>query len=323
MRIVVTGGSGFIGQALLQALQDAGHEAVAADLRPVDGRAGMLRSVDVLDVEQLSMAVAGADVVCHLAGPVLETARKDPFWSSRLQLSGTLNVLDACRTEGVPKVVLASSFYVYDGLPAAGIVNESSRLDPSRMELFGSLKVAAEQLVLGYARKYGLRFVILRFGSAYGWGEGSNLVQAFLRAGLEGRVLEVWGRGLRSNQYTYVDDIARGCVAALGVDDEIFNLVSPDETSTGDLANLVCRRYGFERRLLVDKPEGPDFPYMSSRKAIRQLVWTTTPLEQALDALVLPRMAATATADAARDGSGTGAASTASRQEPAAGWTPH
>ncbi|TMD98779.1 MAG: NAD(P)-dependent oxidoreductase [Chloroflexi bacterium] len=286
MRIVVTGGSGFIGRALMRELQRGGHDAVAADVRTSDGLAGLSRCVDVLDVEQLKPAVAGADIVCHLAGPVLDTARSDPFWSSRLQLSGTLNVLDACRTAGVTKLVLASSFYVYDGLPAEGIVNESSRLDPSRMELFGSLKVAAEQLVLGYARKFGLTYVILRFGSAYGWGEGSNLVQAFLAAGLEGRVLEVWGRGLRSNQYTYVDDIARGCVAALEADNDIFNLVASDETATGELASLMCRRYGFEMRLLVDKTEGADFPYMSSRKALRRLGWVTTPLEEALDRLV-------------------------------------
>lgn len=286
MRIVVTGGSGFIGRPLMGELQRAGHEAVAADVRTADGLAGLSRCVDVLDAEELKPAVAGADVVMHLAGPVLDTARSDPFWSSRLQLSGTLNVLDACRTAGVPKLVLASSFYVYDGLPAEGIVNESSRLDPSRMELFGSLKVAAEQLVLGYARKFGLKYVILRFGSAYGWGEGSNLVQAFLQAGLEGRVLDVWGRGIRSNQYTYVEDIARGCVAALEAEDEIFNLVSADETATGDLAALMCRRYGFDMRLLVDKPEGADFPYMSSRRAVRRLGWATTPLEEALDLLV-------------------------------------
>jgi len=289
MRIVVTGGAGFIGRALVEELGLAGHEAVSADVRTPDGASGLSRCVDVLDVEQLRMAVARADVVYHLAGPVLDTARSDPFWSSRLQLAGTLNVLDACRTVGVPKVMLASSFYVYDGLPADGIVNESSRLDPAKMELFGSLKVAAEQLLLGYARKYGLRFVILRFGSAYGWGEGSNLVQAFLKAGLEGHTLDVWGHGLRSNQYTYVDDIARGCVAALKVDNDIFNLVSPDETSTGELASLMCRRHGFTMRLLTDKPEGADFPYMSSRKAVRQLGWVTTPLEQALDALVAQR----------------------------------
>jgi UDP-glucose 4-epimerase len=270
----------------MEELQAAGHEAVAADLRETDGLPGLMRCVDVLDVEQVKAAVGGADVVYHLAGPVLEAARRDPFWSSQLQLAGTLNALEACHSAGVPKIVLASSFYVYDGLPTDGIVNETSRLDPSKMELFGSLKVAAEQLVLGYARKFRLRFVILRFGSAYGWGEGSNLVQAFLKAGMDGRVLEVWGHGLRSNQYTYVRDIARGSLPALEIDNEIVNLVSPDEMSTGELAAAMCMRFGFEMRLLTDRPEGSDFPYISPRKAIRQLRWVTTPIEEALDALV-------------------------------------
>jgi UDP-glucose 4-epimerase len=292
MKAVVTGGCGFIGRSLVEQLRAAGHDAVAADVRGGKGEDGRERRVDVLDLDGLRGAVGGADVVYHLAGPVLEAARRDPFWSSTLQLSGTLHVLEACRTAGVAKIVLASSFYVYDGLPADGIVNESSRLDPSRMELFGSLKVAAEQLVLGYARRFGMRFVLLRFGSAFGWGEGSNLVQELLKAGLTGRVLEVWGRGLRSNQYTYVEDIARGALAVLEVDDEIFNLISPDETSTSELARLMCRRFGFQMRLLTDKPEGADFPYMSSRKAARILGWTATPLAEALDSLVTQRRAA-------------------------------
>jgi nucleoside-diphosphate-sugar epimerase len=285
MKAVVTGGAGFIGSALVRHLRAAGHDVIATDVRGCDGPSASVRRSDIMDLDQVKEAVAGADVVYHLAGPVLDTARRDPFGSSRLQLGGTLSVLEACRAAGVPKVVLASSFYVYDGLPGDGIVNEASRLDPARMELFGSLKLAAEQMVMGYARKFGLRFALLRFGSAYGDGEGSNLVKEFLDAGLEGRVLEVWGQGLRSNQYTYVEDIARGAVAAANVDDEIVNLVSPEETSTGELARLMCRRFGFDMRLLPDRPEGADLPYMSARKAERLLGWSTTPLQVALTLL--------------------------------------
>jgi UDP-glucose 4-epimerase len=294
MKVVVTGGAGFIGTALVRHLRAAGHDAVATDVRRCDGPSSQVRRADTLDMDQVAGAVAGADAVYHLAGPVLDAARRDPFGAARLQLWGTLNVLEACRIAGVAKLLLASSFYVYDGLPADDIVNESSRLDPARMELFGSLKLAAEQMVLGYARNFGLRFVVLRFGSAYGDGEGSNLVKEFLDAGFEGRPLDVWGQGLRSNQYTSVEDIARGAVAALNVDDEIVNLVSPEETSTGELARLMCRRYGFEMRLLPDRPEGADLPYMSSRKAERLLGWSATPLEEALAALAAGRAPAAA-----------------------------
>jgi UDP-glucose 4-epimerase len=285
MKALVTGGCGFIGRALVERLAGSGHDVMAADLKTDTSGKHPATCVDVLDLEQLGAAIAGTNVVYHLAGPVLDTARRDPFWSSKLQLLGTLNVLEACRRSSVPKVVLASSFYVYDGLPPQGIVNESSPLDPSRMELFGSLKVAAEQLVLGYARRFGLKFVILRFGSAYGWGEGSNLVQTFFEAGLQGHVLEVWGGGTRANQYTYIQDIAAGAVQALSLENEIVNLISPEETSTSELAALMSDKFGFTMKLLVDKPEGADFPYMSCRKALRLLDWKPTPLTEALDAL--------------------------------------
>jgi UDP-glucose 4-epimerase len=262
-------------------LKAAGNETVVADLATDDGA----RGVDVLDLSQVSQAVTGADVVYHLAGPVLDTTRRDPFGSSSLQFDGTLNVLEACRLAKVTKIVLASSFYVYDGLPSQSIVNESSTLDPSKMELFGAIKLAAEQLVQSYSLKYGMTFVILRYGSAYGLGEGSNLVQTFFQAGRAGRALEVWGPGRRMNQYTYCGDIAKGSVLALTLDNEIVNLISPQETSTRELASLMHNKFGYEVELLTDKPEGGDFPYMSSRKAIRRLGWSPVAIEEGLDLL--------------------------------------
>jgi UDP-glucose 4-epimerase len=283
MKIVVTGGAGFIGKAVVNRLREERHDVVVADVRGDDG-SDTTRTLDVLDLDSVREVLAGADAVYHLAGPVLEMARRDPFGSSRLQMDGTLNVLEACRIESVPKIILASSFYVYDGLPADGIVNETSWLNITGMELFGSLKVTAEQLVQAYG-KAALSFNILRFGSAYGWGAGSNLIQTFLDAYLRGESPEVWGVGLRQNQYTHVDDIARGAVAALGFDNEIFNLISPEETSTGEIALMMRDIFGFEVKFLRDKPEGKSMPYMSARKAIRHLGWKPTPLIEGIKAL--------------------------------------
>jgi UDP-glucose 4-epimerase len=282
VRVIVTGGAGFIGRPVVRHLRDAGHEVQVIDVRPHEERESR---VDVLDYHDLRGALAGAEVVYHLAGPVLEMARGDPYNSSRLQFQGTLNVLEASIAEEVSKVLVASSFYVYDGIPADDIVNEYSPINSSKMELFGALKVMAEQLTLAYHRRFGMRYVILRFGSAFGAGEGSNLIQTFLEAALRGEPLEVWGPGERLNQYTYIEDLAAGCVAALEAENEIVNLISPEETSTGEVARLMQERYGFEVRFLLDKPEGASVPYMSSRKAVRQLGWRPTPFVDALDRL--------------------------------------
>ncbi len=286
MKIAVTGGAGFIGGALVSHLKARGHQVVVLDVRKAVSNGAESRAVSVLDFEQLRESLKGADLAFHLAGPVLGACRRNAYAASTLQTAGTLNVLEACRLERVPKVALASSFYVYDGLLDTMIVNESSPLDITRMELFGSIKFMAEKLVGTYAAKYGLEYVIFRFGSAYGWGDCSNVVKTFLEAAWRDGKIEVWGKGLRRNQYTYFDDIARGCVLGMERRNEIFNLISPEETTTGDLARLLQAQFGFEVVFNEVQGEGASLPYMSPRKAVRQLGWEPTPLSEGIEKTV-------------------------------------
>ena len=283
MKTAVTGGAGFIGGAVVARLKDLGHQVVVLDLRESSNNGAESRVINVLDLEQVKEGVKGADIVFHLAGPVLEFCRRNPYEASVLQTAGTLNVLEACRLEKVPKAILAGSFYVYDGLPESMIVNESSPLDITRMELFGAVKFASEKLVETFAAKYGLEYVIYRFGSAYGWGNCSNVVKTFMEAGWRGETIEVWGKGLRRNQYTYFDDIAAGCVLGMERRNEIYNLISPEETSTAELARLVGGKFGFDVVFNEVQKEGPSLAYMSPRKAMQQLGWVPRPLAQGLE----------------------------------------
>lgn len=283
MNIVVTGGAGFIGSRLVKRLSEMGHDVVSWDLqasRPRDN--GRNRILDVRDLNEVKSGLAGVDAIYHLAGPVVEFSRKNPYESWMLQQAGTLAVLEACRTSQVGKVLLASSFYVYDGIDEKMIVNEETPLDIFRMELYGVEKLMAEGLVKAYATKYGIEHVILRYGSAYGSGNCTSVLKTFLEMGFRSEPIEIWGRGQRRNQYTYVDDIVEGCVLALDEKFETFNLISPEETTTGELADLLKEMHGFDVVFNEVQKEGLSMPYMSSRKASERLDWMPINLREGI-----------------------------------------
>lgn len=137
-----------------------------------------------------------------------------------------------------------------------------------------------------YSAKYGIQYVILRYGSAYGWGNCTNVVKTFLETALRGEPIEVWGQGRRRNQYTYVDDLAAGSLLSLHSVNEVYNLISPEETTTGELAALLKRRLGADVVYNTIQKEGPSMPYMSSRKAMQQLGWKPITLEEGVERML-------------------------------------
>jgi UDP-glucose 4-epimerase len=272
MQVIVTGGAGFIGSRLVSALRDRGDSVRVVDLarHSLDGIVTRQRSVT--DAAAMMEEVRDADVVVHLAGFVRDGMRKEPYEGCDLQLRGTLNVLEACRVNRVPHMVLASSFYVYEGLADSLTVDEQTPLDLLKPELFGAAKLMCEAMCRQYARKYGLSHTIFRLGSAYGSG-GSNVVRTFIEQGLQGDPIEVWGQGRRRNQYTWVDDLASGMISGLQRVNETYNLIAPTASSTYELAALLRTEFGFAIRFCDERPEGPSMPYMAARKAILQLGW--------------------------------------------------
>jgi UDP-glucose 4-epimerase len=284
MRIAVTGGAGFIGSKLCDALSVDGHEVTCVDLRPHE-RIRTSWCVDVTDKARVAeiFKIGRFEAVYHLAGPVAGTVRKDPAGSGLVQLAGTLNVMDACREAEVGRLLLASSFYVYDCFGLDDVVNENTVLNVERMDLFGASKFMSERVVREYHDRYKIEYVIFRFGSAYGAGNSSNVIGDFIKIGQRGEKIVVWGSGERLNQYTHIHDIVAGCVRALSAENgEIFNLISPEETSTAELAEALKVEFGFDVQFDRDKPEGPSMPYMSSRKAVRRLDWSPRSLVNGL-----------------------------------------
>ena len=229
--------------------------------------------------------MANVECIYHLAGPTAGLIRSSPAEACSNQIVGTFNILDAMVHHKVKRFVLASSFYVYEGITEESSVNEKTPLPGLTMGIFGLSKVMAERAVHVYAQRYGIEAVILRFGSAYGPGSSSNAIGEFVRDGLKQQGIQVWGKGNRKNQYTHVDDLVAGMNLALNCSPMTLNLISPQITTTLDLAQLLSSEFGFQFSMLPDRVEAPSFPYMSSHAAQR-LDWTPRKLEDAIHQVV-------------------------------------
>ena len=277
MNIAVVGGSGFIGKRIVKNLCEQGHQVKVLDIRGENEQlpsGAIFSHCDITNYQETLTGIQGIDAVFHLAGTVLNVARKNPRLAIELDGVGVANVLEACIKSGTSKFVYASSFYVYDGLRPDQNVSEEDRTDIFSAEMFGAVKMAGEKLVYEYSRIHGLKYVVLRFGPAYGPDPRCTcVVYDFIRDGLRRLPLVIWGKGSRKNQYTYVNDIASASTAVLDRQNEVFNIISPEQVSLRDTAEALSRDYGFKVHYDVSKPEGPSLPYISPSKAIKELGW--------------------------------------------------
>ncbi|MFJ7244809.1 NAD-dependent epimerase/dehydratase family protein [Kitasatospora sp. NPDC098652] len=288
MRIAVTGGCGFIGSHVVDHLIAAGHEVLAVDttdkyLNPDAEHARL----DVLDLPALTSALAGSEVVYHLAAMAdVEQVSADPVRAVRTNIDGTEAVLEAARRSGLSRTVLASTVWVYGAaLTDEQLDGGEQELDehvPIELEHSGHLyvatKLAAEMLVHSYRELYGQHFTILRYGIPYGPRMRDELVVArFVQAALEGRPITIAGDGRQSRNFVYVEDLADAHVRALSpaAEDQTFALEGSTAVSVRDIADTVDRLLG---PVTIEHIDGRKADYtgrrISSAQAKRLLGWS-------------------------------------------------
>ena len=203
LKVVVFGGSGFIGSHLADALSDEGHEVLLFDLKP----SAYLRSDqrmyvgDILNPEQVREAVKGHDAVYNFAGIAdLDDARTQAAQTVAQNVLGTVNLLDASREMGVERYIHASSIYVYS----------------NRGGFYRCSKQAAELYIEEYQKQYGLNYVIFRFGTIFGTrADERNSVHRYLRQALSEKRIESLVAGDEVREYVNVKDATRLCVHVL------------------------------------------------------------------------------------------------------------
>lgn len=287
-RVLVTGGAGFIGSHVVDKLALAGHEPVLYDVRPspFDHPCGppATRLGSVLDVEALTAAMEGCDAVMHLAAAAdVGEVERAPVAAEELNARGTLAVLEAARRAGVERMIYASTIWVYSDVEADEVDEETPLAPPAH--LYTATKLAGELYCRSYAELYGLEYTILRFGIPYGpRARPAAVVPTFVGRALAGEPLTIAGSGEQTRRFVYVEDLAEGCVAALGAPAgrRTYNLVSDTDVTIRQIADTVRAVVG-DVEVVHTPGRAGDFrgAEVCGKRAARELGWrATTPFEE-------------------------------------------
>lgn len=281
MRVLVTGGSGFIGSHVVDQLLTREHEPVILDTRPSSHHHWVTAVVgDLTHPETVLGAARDVDAIVHLAAVAdVNDVFADPVRAGAVNVHGTHLVLEAARHENIGRVVYASTVWVYGNAPVNGDIDEDAPLaHPSH--LYTATKLAGEMYCNAYSELYGVESTILRFGIPYGpRARPAAVIPSFVARAQRGDALTIAGDGNQTRQFVYVEDLAEGVVLALeqAPAQRVYNLVGDEETSVRQITETV-------RTVVGDVPvvHGPERPadvrlgYISGARAAAELAWTAT-----------------------------------------------
>lgn len=283
-RVVVTGGSGFIGSHVVDALVDSGHQVTVIDHRVRPHRPDVaFEDVDLMDLSSVLAATKGAEHIFHLAAVSnVNYAYKYPVYSTALNVMGTTHILEAARINGARRVHLASTVWVYNGAPDGNPANETV---PFYLEgaghIYTTSKMAAEMLCHNYSQLYKVPITILRYGIPYGPRMREELlIPIFIKKALNGQPLTISGKGEQYRNFVYVRDMAEAHVLAMkdkGAN-QTYNLEGTRKVTVLEVAEGIKKVLGDDVKLEFVPARPGDFggKEVSASKAHQELDWFPT-----------------------------------------------
>ncbi len=217
-KIMVTGGSGFIGSHLVDLLIERGYEVYIYDIaEPQYKNDFTYIKGDILDLDALIKASKEMDAIYHLAAEAnVNYYHQAPRESTILNTIGTINVLEAARENSVKRVLFASTEWVYQGSKES-VVDEETQLYPNAPDhIYTSSKIASELYLVNYQKLYDVNYTIIRFGIPFGErARPQTVTPIFILRALKNEQITVDGDEGNFRQFIYIDDLVRGCADCL------------------------------------------------------------------------------------------------------------
>jgi len=286
MKIIVTGGSGFLGTHMIRTLKAAGHQIKNIDLKQSrDNDDENFRTViaDIKDTEKMKLEIIDADVVFHFAG-LIETGESVKFPQKFVDynISGTLSVLEAMRVNNTKTIIFSSSAAIY-GEPQNIPITEDDRSIP--ISPYGMTKLAMEGLISSYVEAHGFTGMALRYFNLYGPGEHhepeTHAIPNFIKQVYENKDVEVFGNGKHQRDYIHVRDIVDAHIKALDFalknpnQYHYMNLSTEKPSTTLEIAETIIRIMGKDSKIvnLPARPGDPLVLYASAQKAHEVIGW--------------------------------------------------
>ena len=290
MKVLVTGGAGFIGSHLVRQLLDAKHDVTVLDNVSTGTWQHLPQGKDTCTCWEMDIRDKAArekieqakfDIIVHLAAQTMvDVSIKDPEFDASENVMGTVNILEAARHSGVQRIIFASTAASYgdvteDKLP----IREEEMLAP--MSFYGLTKVVAEKYLKLYHDLYGLDYVALRFANVYGERQGDTgeggVISIFAKRIAKDQGITVFGDGKQTRDFIYAGDIAAGIIGAMTTDkaNTVYNLSNQTETSLLELIDLMAKAVGkaVEPQFAAPREGDINRSMLRNEAAVKNLNW--------------------------------------------------
>ncbi len=258
MKYLITGGAGFIGSNLVEELLKRGHEVRVLDNFSTGNRANLEPFKDRIEVFEgdlrsyhiVRQAVDGVDFILHQGAlPSVPRSIQDPITSNEVNVTGTLNILDAAVAAGVKRVVFASSSSIYGDSPT---LPKKEDMMPNPLSPYAVSKLAGEKYCQVFARIYGLHTVALRYFNVFGPRQNpdsqySAVIPKFIKAILTDQQPVIYGDGEQSRDFTFIANVVEANILATEVDSppgEVYNCAVHQRITLNELVDAINRIVG-------------------------------------------------------------------------------